>query len=233
MSGAVSWTAPDEALPPEPSWVIPAEVVSAEVDGAEVDGAEVVSAPVPPREAKVDPAPLLAAEGRGLRTLDWLGLHHGRYALLSDDAGVVVVDLERLRRRHAVSALQADVAAGRAVRPLLVPRIVTLGRPEAVALLTQVDALSALGLELSAMGPGQIGVVAMPDVVPTSALEPLLRAVASGLSARAAVEAAVSLDAITEHDARGWVGLLDETPDPGVVGRIEEDQLRRLFPRER
>lgn len=232
LRSAARWAAADvpvAAPAPAPAWT-PAEVVPALPREAP---APQVTPPVLAPEVEAEAAPPLAAEPRGLRALDWLGLHHGRYALLSDDAGVVVVDLERLRRRHAVAALQTDVAAGRAVRPLLVPRVVTLGRAEAVALLAAVDALSALGLELAAMGPGQIGVVAMPDVVPTAALEPLLRAVAGGLSARAAVEAAVSLDALTEHEARGWVGLLDEAPDVSVLGRIEEDQLRRLFPRDR
>lgn len=171
--------------------------------------------------------PPLAADGDRFRDLSLLGVHGGHIAVCSSAAGLVLVDLERVRRVDLAATL-TDRS-----RPLLVPAAVTLPRAEAAVVVRAADALSAVGVEVTALGPGRIGVVALPEEVPVEAAPAVLQAVVAGRTAAEAVAGVIPLAPVTAHQARGLLARLDEAPElaTGAVARLDDAAVRALLRR--
>jgi DNA mismatch repair protein MutL len=112
----------------------------------------------PPEPATADPAhPLGAPLAQLLDT----------YILaVAADGALVLVDQHAAHERLTHEALRSQLLAG-GVRSqtLLLPIVVDLARHEAAALMARADALSRLGLELEAFGPGAVMLRALPAVL--------------------------------------------------------------------
>ena len=83
------------------------------------------------------------------------------------DGALVLVDQHAAHERLTHEALRAQLDHGGTVRaqPLLLPIVVDLPARESAALLARTDALTRLGLELEAFGPGAVMLRALPTVL--------------------------------------------------------------------
>ncbi|MCB9666062.1 MAG: DNA mismatch repair endonuclease MutL [Alphaproteobacteria bacterium] len=150
-----AWTAPPAARPPAP---------------APATTAAPAPMPVPV------PAPTAAPAGPTVRAVV------DGVALAVEGDALWVVDLVALARTVAAHTLAAQRAAGEvASRALLVPARVTLPRAEASLLVREADALAAVGVELTAFGPGELAVLALPDAWTGGEPQALLEAAARAL----------------------------------------------------
>ena len=138
-----------------------------------------------------------------------------RYAVGAGHRGLAIADLARL----AGLLLQARIARGEEVgRPLLAPQVVKLPAAPLRVVIEGADALSELGVEVSAYGPGELAVLSLPDAIPTDAASDLLIELAARLPDTAAcaevlLQRAAS-PARTVHAART---LLAEAAEAGVA----------------
>lgn len=121
----------------------------------------------------------LPADDNGLPPLGFaLGQLHGVYVLAQNAHGLIVVDMhaaherivyERLKRAFDRDALPAQ--------PLLIPVTFAADRFEAAASNDHAEVLQRLGFELTALGPSQIAVRAVPAMLADADPVQLARAV--------------------------------------------------------
>ncbi len=100
------------------------------------------------------------------------------------DGGLVLVDQHAAHERLTHEALRAQLLEGGVRRqPLLIPAVVEISEAEAARLLAHAEALSGLGLEVEAFGPGAVLVRALPVALGAPDPAPLLRDLADELAA--------------------------------------------------
>ena len=107
---------------------------------------------------------------------------HGVYILAQNAAGLIVVDMHAAHERIVYERLKAALDA-RAIpsQPLLIPVTFRADPLEARVVEEEAEALSALGLELSLMGPGAVAVRAVPALLQHGDLVALARTVLAEL----------------------------------------------------
>ena len=151
-------------------------------------------APAAPPTAALPPtssATALPADDNGLPPLGFaLGQLHGVYVLAQNAHGLIVVDMhaaherivyERLKRAFDRDALPAQ--------PLLIPVTFAADRFEAAACADHAEVLQRLGFELTALGPSQIAVRAVPAMLADADPVQLARAVLAEVRELGASEA--------------------------------------------
>ena len=146
--------------------------------------------------APVASAPALAPEGPVFRML--IG---GRVMVGEHEGQLVMVDGVAEARRW-LAALLADAPVPAA--PLLAPLLRQVSRRVMEAVETAQDTFEPLGVELAAMGPAEVALLAVPQVFPhvdnEAIFEALLEALERQSDLRAAlIEAAAQTLEITEH----------------------------------
>ena len=117
---------------------------------------------------------------------------------IAADGGLVLVDQHAAHERLTHEALRAELLdKGVRRQALLIPAVVEMSEAEAARLLSFVEMLAELGLEIEAFGPGAILVRAMPAALGAPDPAPLLRDLADELAACGeALSLAARLDAI-------------------------------------
>ncbi|MEW6164711.1 MAG: DNA mismatch repair endonuclease MutL [Pseudomonadota bacterium] len=100
---------------------------------------------------------------------------HGIYVLAQNGAGLVLVDMHAAHERILYERLKAAADAAPTVQPLLVPLLFAASAAELACAEEQHDALAALGFEISAAGPGQLAVRAVPVLLAGGNIEKLAR----------------------------------------------------------
>ncbi|WP_426959593.1 DNA mismatch repair endonuclease MutL [Muricoccus radiodurans] len=99
------------------------------------------------------------------------------------DGALVLVDQHAAHERLTHERLSAQlVSGGVRSQPLLLPAVVDLPAAAAARLLGQAEALSRLGLEIEAFGPGAVLVRALPALLGNPEPGPLLADIAAELS---------------------------------------------------
>jgi DNA mismatch repair protein MutL len=151
-----------------------------------------------------------------------------RFALTFDPDGLVVYDLRALAVSLEAAALRAHAKA----QPLLAPTAVDLGRAERAAVLAAADALSELGVELRAFGPGTLAVMAVPASLRFASVPALLGAVAaaaqSGADLAEAIAEAASYPVSDVYAAKELFVRWREAGRGAVPGRrIDAEALAR------
>jgi DNA mismatch repair protein MutL len=92
------------------------------------------------------------------------------------DGALVIVDQHAAHERLTEERLRAEFLEGSvAAQPLLVPVVVDLSQPEAARLLAHAAALTRLGLEIEAFGPGAVLVRAVPAALRDADAASMLR----------------------------------------------------------
>jgi DNA mismatch repair protein MutL len=157
-----------------------------------------------------DPGP--TASVAGLRRNALVGVLRGRFAVLDVDEGLMLVDVDRIRRRDLAEVLRAEALRGAVrTRALLLPTAVTLTREATRAAVANAEAWLAFGVEIAAHDPHAVAVHALPDRVPGEPAAIVLALVGGGDLAEALAEVA-SLASIDEVSARGWLARAEEEP---------------------
>ncbi|MBQ0960701.1 DNA mismatch repair endonuclease MutL [Ideonella sp. 4Y11] len=132
------------------------------------------------------PNRLLAAEPPvAVAEPDWplgraLGQLAGVYILAENAQGLVVVDMHAAHERVVYERLKAAAdQAALAAQPLLIPATFAATPTEVATAEARADELQALGLDLSALGPGRLAVrsrpAALPDADPVELARSVLR----------------------------------------------------------
>ncbi|MBQ0930655.1 DNA mismatch repair endonuclease MutL [Ideonella alba] len=116
---------------------------------------------------------------------DWplgraLGQLAGVYILAENAQGLVVVDMHAAHERIVYERLKAAAdQAALAAQPLLIPATFAATPTEVATAEARADELQALGLDLSALGPGRLAVrsrpAALPDADPVELARSVLR----------------------------------------------------------
>lgn len=138
------------------------------------DGAD----PLPP-EVTPDPGD----EAFRFQRLQYLGTFEGTYLLFQDGHDLVVIDQHAAHERINYERILAGDPAGEAGQRLLVPETIDLPRSQAELLLTRVDLLASLGIELAAFGGGTVAVTTVPLSLPPDQVRELITDLAQELTA--------------------------------------------------
>lgn len=136
--------------------------------------AHYATAPLPPAAA----APQLDAQSPAdeLPLGHPLAQLHGVFILAQNREGLVLVDAHAAHERVLYERLKRQLAEGRLpAQALLVPEIVSLHEDEIEALVARSDDLRTYGFEFDRIGPAAIAVRAVPPLLASEALTPLLR----------------------------------------------------------
>ena len=184
------------APPPEPLELPPVEAraasaaVVAERPSVVAEPAPVVAEPaVVPRWRQFQPQMVLA---EGL-------------ALVEREGVLSWLDVRGLQQRWVRSRL----ATGAASRPLLAPVVVEPSRADLQALIAGADALSELGVDVAAFGPGELALMAVPEVVSASDATALFQDLARALAAESDLLDVLAMHAVPgPADAHGLSVLL-------------------------
>jgi DNA mismatch repair protein MutL len=146
----------------------------------------------PPLQAQQAPAPWLAAAAQAPWPAaadapaehDWplgraLGQLAGVYVLAENAQGLVVVDMHAAHERIVYERLKAaaNQAATLASQPLLIPATFAATLAEVATAEARHAELLALGLDISALGPGRLAVRARPAALPDADPVELARSV--------------------------------------------------------
>jgi DNA mismatch repair protein MutL len=109
-------------------------------------------------------------------------LRVGDLALVRRGDAPWLVDLSSLATASAVALLSAQPVDS---VPLLLPHTVELGRADVSRVIAAAESLSALGVDVGALGPGSLAVLAMPADLPNLTAGAALSAAASALASGA------------------------------------------------
>jgi DNA mismatch repair protein MutL len=115
---------------------------------------------------------------------------HGVYVLAENAAGLVLVDMHAAHERVVMERLRADLDSGDAqVQPLLVPAVVHADALDVATAEENRDALQRLGFEMTAAGPQELAVRAVPAALAGGDLPALARCVLAELREFGAAQA--------------------------------------------
>ncbi len=107
---------------------------------------------------------------------------HGIYILAQNAAGLVVVDMHAAHERILYEALKSSLDRREvAMQRLLVPALFSADALELASAEENRDALAALGLEVAAVGPGELAVRAVPALLQGADPVALVRALLAEL----------------------------------------------------
>jgi DNA mismatch repair ATPase MutL len=113
--------------------------------------------------------------------------------------------------------------------PLLLPHTVELGRADVARVIAAAESLSALGVDVGALGPGSLAVLAMPSDLPNLSAAAALTAAASALaSGRPLLDALAGAVSAPASDA-GVAALLADPAFEAHARPLNEADLRRLL----
>jgi DNA mismatch repair protein MutL len=106
----------------------------------------------------------------------------GIYVLAQNTSGLIIVDMQAAHERITYERLKAAIAAQRLqAQPLLVPITFEVSAREADLIDQFGDELVAVGLEVARRGPQQVAVRAVPLLLESADVEPMVRDVLSDL----------------------------------------------------
>jgi len=128
----------------------------------------------PPATAQAPDMPLL---GHAIAQL------HGLYILAQNDSGLVLVDQHAAHERILYESLKATLDAGRpAIQSLLVPALIDASEKEMATAAEEAETLAQLGFEVTAGGPRQLTLRAVPALLAGGDVAALLRALLAELA---------------------------------------------------
>ena len=203
----------------DPGAVVSPEPVKAPAPGAAAGGVRARAAvPVTGRDS---PTP----SGR------WGSLIAGRYAVSTSGARLEILDVVAMAKVLAAR----DLSRAATSEPLLAPVVVELPRARASALVDHADALSDVGVEISAFGPGSIAVMGVPRGLSFPDVAAMLKSVAEVLVAGDAdlpevVVAAADLSSTDLYEAQRVAAAWSEAGlgEMPLVG-FDADAIARWF----
>lgn len=135
-----------------------------------------------------DPAPSSAVEGADVPPLGYaLAQLHGIYVLAENVQGLLIVDLHAAHERILYEKLKQALAEHTlAVQPLLIPAVLTADESEIAAVEDYQPAIQALGFELAPLGPRQLAIRSVPEILLGSDPAALVRALLDELNTHGA-----------------------------------------------
>ncbi len=153
-------------------------------------------------------------------------LRLGDVALVQRGDSSWLVDLAALASASASALLAVEPVDS---VPLLLPHTVELGRADVSRVIAAAESLSALGVDVGALGPGSLAVLAMPSDLPNLSAAAALTAAASALaSGRPLLDALAGAVSAPASDA-GVAALLADPAFEAHARPLNEADLRRLL----
>lgn len=124
------------------------------------------------------------AQGDGMPLLGHaIAQLHGLYILAQNDAGLVLVDQHAAHERILYERLKATLDAGPpAMQSLLVPALIDASEKEMATAAEEAETLAQLGFEVTAGGPRQLTLRAVPALLAGGDVAALLRALLAELA---------------------------------------------------